>query len=76
MACITLYAEALVRSMAATTLKSGRETVTDTAALEIEAIRGVFGPVLPVILRALGIGPLRDRDDLDALAEALLGLGL
>lgn len=76
MARITAYVESLLRGMSAGTLKSGCPEITDTAELEIKSLRRVFGPSLPLLLKALGVGALRKRGDLDDLAEALLNLGL
>ena len=48
----------------------------DTVAFEIDSIRAALGPLLPILTKVTGIGPLQTREDLDDLAEALQSLGL
>lgn len=76
MARITGYVEALIRSMGTAKLTNGQPVVCDTAKLEIQSLKRTFGPALPLVLRSLGLERLNGRGDLDALANALLGLGL
>lgn len=73
---ITLLVEALIRHLADAKLVSSRSTETNTAALEIDSLKRTMGPLLSVLLRYFGIERLQSREDLDKLADGLLGLGL
>ena len=48
----------------------------DTVDFEIRTLQRDFGPLLPPLLKKLGIRRLRSRHDLNVLVESLLGLGL
>ena len=48
----------------------------DTTAFEVSALRAALGPWLPVVRRALKLGKIETRADLDQLAAALLRTGL
>ena len=73
---ITHYLVKLVRSLAEQELKPTDETESDTATLEISSLKRTFGPALPLVLKKIGVGQLRGREDLDALADVLLSWGL
>lgn len=76
MARITDYVASLARSMGSAPLTSGKQYVCDTSKLEIACIKRTFGPLLPLALKQLGLSGLKGRRDCDALAHAILGLGL
>ena len=48
----------------------------DTTAFELDALRAALGPWLPLVRRALKLGKIETRADLDQLAAALLRTGL
>ena len=76
MARITDYVVSLVRAMGGASLSAISPVICDTAKLEIFCLERTFGPLLPQILKLLRLNKLRGRQDLDALANTLLGLGL
>ena len=48
----------------------------DTTAFELQSLRTALGPWLPVVRRALKLGRIESRADLDRLAKAFLKTGL
>jgi hypothetical protein len=76
MAKIAGYVETLVRHVGEGELNPCDELESDTVELEITSLRKTLGPLLPLALKQLGLEKLEDREDLDALAETLLALGL
>ncbi|MHC4742606.1 MAG: M28 family peptidase [Planctomycetota bacterium] len=48
----------------------------DTSAFEIRTLKEALGPILPILLKALGVKKMETRQDIDKLAEGLLSLGL
>jgi hypothetical protein len=48
----------------------------DTAEFEIKTLKKAFGPILPILFKTLGVKKIKTREDIDALAEGLLSLGL
>ena len=73
---IARYLEGLVRSLNGAELSKRTHREADTAELEIRCLKKVCGPLLPLVLRLLGIDRLEGRDDLDELAGRLLQMGL
>jgi hypothetical protein len=61
---------ALARGLDASEVR-GPASGVDTAEFEIAMIRRAVGRALPQLTEALGVGSLRNRSDLDRLAEAL-----
>lgn len=45
--------------------------VCDTVDLEMRFFKGAFGMMLPMVLSALELGKLKNREDLDNFAHAL-----
>jgi hypothetical protein len=76
MARIARYTESLVRSLGDRVLEPSDEPISDTSQLEIASLKQSLGPFLPILLKRFRIERLEGRDDLDAFANALLGLGL
>ena len=76
MARIAQYLEGLVRSLNGAELPKHAQGETDTAELEIRCLKKVCGPLLPLVLRLLGVDRLEGREDLDELAGRLLQMGL
>ena len=48
----------------------------DTTAFEISSLRAAFGPWLPLVRRAMKLGRIESREDLDRIANLLLKTGL
>jgi hypothetical protein len=45
----------------------------DTTEFEIRHLQAAFGPLLPALLKQVGLGELRTREDIDRIAAALRG---
>jgi hypothetical protein len=72
---IMMYLARIVEVLSRTALEDSFGPV-DTATFEIETLKRSLGPLLTPLLRALGISRLENRQDIDALAQALLSMGL
>jgi hypothetical protein len=48
----------------------------DTVEFEIKTLKKALGPILPILFKILGVKKIKTREDIDALAEGLLSLGL
>ena len=49
---------------------------SDTTAFEVSSLRAAFGPWLPLVRRAMKLGKIESREDIDRIASALLKSGL
>jgi hypothetical protein len=73
---MTRYLVALAETLADSELESHAGRLVDTTEFEIRRIRKAAGAGLPLVLRLLGASQLSTREDIDTIAERLLGLGL
>ena len=72
---IARFLTTLLARLDALPYDSGGEPV-DTAAFEVSSLRSAFGPWLPLVRRALKLGKIESRADIDRIAGALLKSGL
>ncbi len=76
MAAITRYVVSLVQMLAEAELPRTDVRESDTVRQEIACLRNIFGVMLPLVLRAVGLRKVETRQDLDTLAKRLVNLGL
>ena len=76
MARMTRYLVATAEALAAQELPPNDDGPIDTAEFEIRRIKKTCGPVLPYVLKVLGVEKLETREDISALAGRLLDMGI
>lgn len=72
---IAKYLIGIVETLCSTAMDGPLEP-SDTTAFEIRTLQRSLGPLLPVLLRIIGVSRLETREDIDNLARILIGMGL
>ena len=72
---IARFLTLLLARLDAVPFAGGAEPV-DTTAFEASSLRAAFGPWLPLVRRAMKLGRIETREDIDRIASALLKSGL
>jgi hypothetical protein len=78
MARTTAYLQALLRPLAEADLarRPIESELADTTRLEIETLESTFGPLMPLVRRAAGVGRLRTREELGRVVDLIRRMGL
>ena len=76
MANILLCLTRMMKMAASTTLLGGECSESDTVELEIDSIMNALSPLGPALVAACGMEEFKTREDIDAFASFLMGLGL